>query len=166
MVSPLDSDGRLREFSIRLRGLQLAHQARLGSKNALNHRQPVAAGHKLKLPDSKGINLFPDQAQIAFRWRFSLRQRFRNQKIPTGLSFSLIERNAGMNAQETEALLFRIQFKHSKVADEAHLPRLEPGSCSFLVSEQSTRCRAKDDCVNESLWRVQREIQDEILVQV
>src|SRR5438270_5077960 len=152
MVSPLDSDGRFREFSIRPRGLQLAYQTRLGSKDALNHRQPLAAGHKLELPNSKRINFFPDEAQIILRWRFSLRQRFRNQKIPTGLSFDLIERNAGMNAQETEAPLFWIQFKHSKIADEAHLPRLEPGSFSLLVSEQSTRCRAKDDCVNESFW--------------
>src|SRR3954447_24493805 len=118
MVSPLDSDGRLREFSIRLRGLQLAHQARLGSKNALNHRQPVAAGHKLKLPNSKRINLFPDQAQIVLRWRFSLRQRLRHQKIPAGLSFDLIERDARMNALEAEAFLLSIQFKHSEIADE------------------------------------------------
>src|SRR5205085_4178236 len=111
--------------------------------DTLNHRQPVAARHKLKLSNSKRINLFANQTQIVFGRRCSLRQRVRNQKISGGLSSNCLERNAGMNTDEAKTLFGKIQFEDSKITDEAHLARLKAGLLAFLVGGQVARCGAE-----------------------
>src|SRR5438270_4965487 len=78
----------------------------------------------------------------------------------------MIQRNARMNTDKANTLFLEIQFKHSKIADEPHLPRLKPGLLPFLVGEQTTRRRAKLHRLDEAFWRMSRQIQNEILVQV
>src|SRR5438270_7706460 len=71
-----------------------------------------------------------------------------------------------MDANQAEASLIRIQLKNSKIADEPHVARLETSLLAFLIGQQTTRCGTKLYCADEALWRVPRQIQGEILVEI
>ena len=143
-----------------------ADQSRFCIENSLNHCQSITAGHKLKLPDAKRIHGVTNESQIIRSRRRSKRQRVSDQKISPGLSLNTVEGNARMKTDKAEMLPLGIQFKHSKITDEPHLARLKTCLFALLVSQQDTRGSAKLDCFDEALWRMTRQIQNEILVQV
>src|SRR3954470_17843613 len=150
----------------RQRILQLAHQSRLPIKNTLNQPQPVAAGHELKLADAERIDFFADQPQFILTRRLSTRQGFGNQKVSAGLSPNIVQCDPGMNTDEAKALFFLVELKHSEITDEPYLARLKAGLLAFLVGQQATGRGTKLDCLDEALWGMPGQIQDEILVQV